>query len=77
MSSPRKLHVLSLGRYSQNRPYYSADFTDGGGVRGLSSLQILGSIMRSVVHGNPDQGSLDGVYPCDYFDVIAGSGIGG
>lgn len=47
---------------------------DAGGVRGLSSLVLLGEIMGRL-------GELEGRYerpdPADYFDVIAGSGTGG
>lgn len=43
---------------------------DGGGVRGLSSLIILKEIMESIDRENPPK-------PCDYFDLIGGSGSGG
>jgi patatin-like phospholipase/acyl hydrolase len=43
---------------------------DGGGVRGLSSLLILQKLMKSLDDRNPP-------LPCDYFDMIAGTSIGG
>ena len=43
---------------------------DGGGVRGLSSLYILKHIMESIDPDNTPK-------PCEYFDLIGGSGSGG
>lgn len=43
---------------------------DGGGVRGLSALIILGQLMEMV---NPDSPPK----PCDYFDMIGGTSTGG
>ncbi|KAL4808132.1 FabD/lysophospholipase-like protein [Aspergillus unguis] len=43
---------------------------DGGGVRALSTLHILKSIMESIDRENPPK-------PCDFFDLIGGSGSGG
>ena len=43
---------------------------DGGGVRGLSSLQILRQLMEAVDPKNPPK-------PCDYFDMIGGTSTGG
>ena len=43
---------------------------DGGGVRGLSSLQILKQLMVTI---NPDSPPK----PCDYFDMIGGTSTGG
>ena len=42
--------VLSLGNYvpCENQPILLLKFTDGGGIRGLSSLYILREIMREV-----------------------------
>jgi len=45
---------------------------DGGGIRGLSSIIILGEIMRSMEDGN-----LEYLRPCEYFDFITGAGMGG
>jgi hypothetical protein len=48
---------------------------DSGGVRGLSSLLILREITRTVQHitGETPQP----LRPCDVFDLIVGTGIGG
>ncbi|KAF2152861.1 FabD/lysophospholipase-like protein [Myriangium duriaei CBS 260.36] len=43
---------------------------DGGGVRGLSSLIILQSLMVSINRTNPPK-------PCDWFDMIGGTSTGG
>lgn len=43
---------------------------DGGGVRGLSALQILKQLMELIYHRNPPK-------PCDYFDMIGGTSTGG
>ena len=43
---------------------------DGGGVRGLSSLQILKQLMEVVDRESPPK-------PCDYFDMIGGTSTGG
>lgn len=47
---------------------------DGGGIRGLSSLQILKQLMERVrvechLHTVPK--------PCEYFDMIGGTSTGG
>jgi patatin-like phospholipase/acyl hydrolase len=43
---------------------------DGGGVRGLSALIILQLLMETVDSEKPPK-------PCDYFDMIGGTGTGG
>jgi patatin-like phospholipase/acyl hydrolase len=43
---------------------------DGGGVSGLSTLMILESLMKTL---NPDAPPK----PCEYFDMIGGTGTGG
>jgi patatin-like phospholipase/acyl hydrolase len=43
---------------------------DGGGVRGISTLYILKEIMASVTADPSPK-------PCDYFDMIGGTGSGG
>lgn len=44
--------------------------TDGGGIRGLSSLIIVKHLMKRVNPQNPPR-------PCDYFDLIGGTSTGG
>lgn len=47
---------------------------DGGGVRGLSSLQILKQLMERIA----DERGLDSPpKPCDFFDMIGGTSTGG
>ncbi|OWT42401.1 protein kinase subdomain-containing protein [Pochonia chlamydosporia 170] len=49
---------------------------DGGGVRGLSSLYILKSIMDRLNHARK-QIKLPPVKPCEVFDLIGGTSTGG
>ena len=47
---------------------------DGGGVRGISSLLIVQKLLQEIQRLNGDsQTSL----PCEYFDLICGTGTGG
>jgi len=71
------LCVLALGMPMILR-HTSALLTiaDGGGVRGLSSLYILRSIMERV--NNERKKELkDEIEPCDLFDLICGTSTGG
>jgi patatin-like phospholipase/acyl hydrolase len=43
---------------------------DGGGIRGLSTLQILKQLMDTIDPESPPK-------PCDYFDMIGGTSTGG
>jgi len=43
---------------------------DGGGVRGLSTLQILKQLMDTIDPESPPK-------PCNYFDMIGGTSTGG
>jgi patatin-like phospholipase/acyl hydrolase len=45
---------------------------DGGGVRGLSTLYILKSIMDRLNNGRKDP-----LKPCEVFDLIGGTSTGG
>ncbi|KAJ6120164.1 protein kinase subdomain-containing protein [Penicillium sp. IBT 18751x] len=49
---------------------------DGGGVRGLSSLYILKSIIDRLNHAR-QQTQLPPVKPCEVFDLIGGTSTGG
>jgi patatin-like phospholipase/acyl hydrolase len=55
---------------SQSHRSFSLLCLDGGGVRGLSSLQILKQLMELIDHENPPK-------PCEYFDMIGGTSTGG
>ena len=47
---------------------------DGGGVRGLSTLFILGDLMNQLNH---ERGDGRKVKPCEIFDLIGGTSTGG
>jgi Patatin-like phospholipase len=47
---------------------------DGGGVRGLSSLLILREIMEEIGRQSKVE---ETPLPCEYFDLIGGTGTGG
>ena len=49
---------------------------DGGGVRGLSSLYILRTIMERV-NDERNKELKDNIKPCDLFDLICGTSTGG
>lgn len=49
---------------------------DGGGIRGLSSLYILRSIMKTI-RAREKSKTDSRLYPCDYFDLIGGTSTGG
>jgi hypothetical protein len=53
---------------------YKLTPTDGGGIRGKSSLLILERIME---HIRDSEGLHEVPRPCDYFDVIGGTNTGG
>ncbi len=50
---------------------------DGGGVRGLSTLYILRSIMDRLNHERKTTAGLPPVKPCEVFDLIGGTSTGG
>lgn len=62
----RKVRILSL---------------DGGGIRGYSTLVILGELMHQIYvqqnGGRAPKAAQDVPRPCDYFDLIGGNGTGG
>ena len=49
---------------------------DGGGVRGLSTLCVLNSLMAQLNHERQAK-NLPSVKPCEVFDLIGGTGTGG
>ncbi|KAG6887164.1 hypothetical protein C0992_000367 [Termitomyces sp. T32_za158] len=62
---------MSRARYRYFSQFPNVNITDGGGVRGISSLYILQAIMAKVSPDNPS------VKPCEYFDMICGTSTGG
>lgn len=58
---------------TNSRPTYGKELCllslDGGGVGGLSSLQILKQLMESINPESPPK-------PCDYFEMIGGTSTG-
>ena len=78
------LRILSLGTFTCARPNnhdLSADTpcADGGGVRGYSMLILLQELMyRTYVECEGKAPKREAIpKPCDYFDLIAGTGTGG
>jgi patatin-like phospholipase/acyl hydrolase len=49
---------------------------DGGGVRGLSTLYILKSLMAQLNHARQKMGA-SALKPCELFDLIGGTSTGG
>jgi patatin-like phospholipase/acyl hydrolase len=75
------LCLLSLGQFllwDSDKPDFAilTQETDGGGVRGLSTLYILRTLMTKLNHKRQADG-LDPVKPCDVFDLIGGTSTGG
>lgn len=66
VKTKRKLRILSL---------------DGGGIRGYSILVILGELMHQIYvqthNGKGPKSPSELPRPCDYFDIIGGTGTGG
>jgi patatin-like phospholipase/acyl hydrolase len=50
---------------------------DGGGVRGLSQVEIMKSIMYRLNWDSESDVSGEGILPCERFDLMGGSGTGG
>ena len=72
------LCLLSLGWYgfAQSALSLTMICTDGGGVRGLSSLRILKGLMMMVNERRAAAG-LAAVRPQEIFDLIGGTSTGG
>ena len=79
-------NVLSLG--SQSFAVFAVQstnrtMTDGGGIRGLSTLLILKALFKEVAQQDPNvehDENEDGdviARPCNYFDHIVGTSTGG
>lgn len=61
---------MILNRYA----FTMVGFLDGGGIRGLSILIIIREIMHRIQHA---KGLDSPPLPCEYFDLIGGTGTGG
>jgi len=72
LSAPAQV-ASSLGPQHSVRGVRLLSF-DGGGIRGLSSLIILDQVMARIKH---DEGLSEDPLPCEYFDLIGGTGTGG
>ena len=72
------LRLLSLGIphpvVVHHRYLHIVLHTDGGGIRGLSELLILKEIMERI---QAKRESPTIPLPCEYFDMMGGSGTGG
>lgn len=54
-----------------------SSIVDGGGMRGISQLEIIGNIIHRL-NWNEESNQLDELKPpCEHFDLICGSGTGG
>jgi len=62
--------------HSSSHRCFANPIADGGGVRGLSSLYILRSIMERVNKERKKE-LKDDIKPCDLFDLICGTSTGG
>ena len=51
--------------------------TDGGGILGLSQLEIMKIIMHQLNWDSGSDESAEGMLPCERFDLLGGSGTGG
>jgi hypothetical protein len=72
-SSNRPLLLLSLGKETRYTFVITTDYSDGGGIRGISELVILEEIMHRVGRAQ----NLPIPLPADYFDMICGTSTGG
>lgn len=70
--------ILSLGKIQvlASFPRRDTELTslDGGGIRGISSLQILEVLMQNI---RDAQDMPEVPRPCDVFDIIGGTSTGG
>ena len=77
MAPPRNLKILSLGLHSilnYLRLNLSLNIPqDGGGIRGLSSLEILKRVMYRV--GQEMEPPVPDLQPWQYFDLIGGTRV--
>ena len=79
MAPPRNLKILALGKppcgcVIQPRMDEADNRIDGGGIRGLSSLEILKRVMYRV--GQAMEPPVPDLQPWQYFDLIGGTSVG-
>ncbi len=75
-SQAQSTHKSQERRGAGNEPDLCLLALDGGGVRGLSSLFILNSLMTKLNAEREKQGAKL-VKPCQIFDMIGGTSTGG
>ena len=79
-STPQMAQSLTQTTGGQPNPLDSTGYCllslDGGGVRGLSTLYILKSLMIQL-NNERAKNSLPAVKPCEVFDLIGGTSTGG
>jgi patatin-like phospholipase/acyl hydrolase len=70
------VRLLSLGELivSAASSLIRLSQTDGGGILGVSELLIIEQIMKRI---KQEQRLADVPKPCEYFDMIGGTGTGG
>jgi patatin-like phospholipase/acyl hydrolase len=76
------LRLLSIGKpvlsmLLQANENAKSTTSDGGGIRGLSSLYIIQSIMKALQSKAKGEGVARQLLPCEYFDLIGGTSTGG
>ena len=71
-----KAHLVRMTPSSRSAGNANKSHSDGGGVRGLSSLYILQRLMR-LINAEREAESLPRLKPCEVFDLIGGTSTGG
>ena len=78
MPPKENLKLASFGSNSASDGYWRLTYViDGGGVRAFSQLEIMENIMHRLNWDEESNEPIEGKLPCDYFDLIGGSGTGG
>ena len=79
MPPKANLKIVSFGMNTSSGRYelLTLRTIDGGGVRGFSQLEIMRNIMHRLNWDNESEESNGGILPCQYFDLMGGSGTGG
>jgi patatin-like phospholipase/acyl hydrolase len=79
MPPKSNLRIVSFGTNSSSGQCQLLTFApiDGGGVRGMSQLEIMRNIMHRLNWDSESNESNAGILPCEHFDLMGGSGTGG